>query len=264
MRFVSLTAITLAVGAGALLGVQAQEPVEQGPVGYTDTPMLPDGKWRVHDKMRPVPAAVMPGKASTQQKVGSAPSDAIVLFDGSSLDAFSGGPWTLEDGVMTVNGKGDMSSKQAFGDVQLHMEWRTPEEPDRESQGKGNSGVFLMGRYEVQILNSYQNRTYADGQAAALYGQKPPDANVTLPAGKWNSYDIVFRAPRFSDSGELQSPATVTVLHNGVLVQNNVKLLGATSHRAVASYKAHDSKLPLKIQDHGNPISFRNIWVREL
>jgi len=264
MRFATLTLVTLAAGAGALLGIQAQEPAPQEPVGYTDTPMLPNSQWRVHDKMRPVPEAVVPGTPSTQTQVGSAPADAIVLFDGTSLDAFDGGPWDLEDGLMTVNGKGDIRTKQSFGDVQLHVEWRAPHEPEKSSQGRGNSGVFLMGQYEIQILNSYQNRTYADGQAAALYGHKPPDVNATLPSGQWNSYDIIFKAPRFNESGEIESPAYVTVLHNGVLVQNHVELIGASGHRRVGKYNAHASKLPIKIQDHSNPISFRNIWVREL
>lgn len=260
-----LLAIPLAAAvSGAVYASLPQEPDAQGPVGYEDTPYLPGGEWRVHDKFRPVPDEVVPGRPSTQSKVGSAPSDAIVLFDGTSLDAFEGGPWDLKDGVMTVNGKGDLRSKQGFGSVQLHLEWRAPEEPDRNSQGKGNSGVFLMGRYEIQILNSYRNRTYADGQATAIYGQKPPDVNATTPTGQWQSYDIIFHAPKFNDDGEVVSPATATVLHNGVLVQDHVAFLGPTSHRSLPQYKAHADKLPMRIQDHGNKVSFRNIWVRPL
>jgi len=264
MRSLLLALPVLGLATGLLLAVSPQEPADQEPVGYEDTPYLPGGKWRVHDKFRPVPDEVIPGKPSTQNQVGSAPSDAIVLFDGSSLDAFDGGPWDLNDGIMTVNGKGDVRTKQGFGDVQLHVEWRSPEEPNAKSQGKGNSGVFLMGRYEIQVLNSYRNRSYADGQAASLYGQKPPDVNATLPTGMWQSYDIIFKAPRFDETGKLTSPAVATVLHNGVLVQNHIELLGPTSHRSLPNYKAHDSKLPIKLQDHGNKVSYRNIWVREL
>jgi hypothetical protein len=264
MRSLLLALPVLGLATGLLLAVSPQEPADQEPVGYEDTPFLPGGKWRVHDKFRPVPEEVIPGKPSTQDQVGTAPSDAIVLFDGSSLDAFDGGPWELKDGVMTVNGKGDVRTKQSFGDVQLHVEWRSPDEPNAKSQGKGNSGVFLMGRYEIQVLNSYRNRSYADGQAASLYGQKPPDVNATLPTGMWQSYDIIFKAPRFDEDGKLSSPAVATVLHNGVLVQNHVELLGPTSHRSLPNYKAHAMKLPIKLQDHGNKVSYRNIWVREL
>jgi hypothetical protein len=264
MRSLLLALPVLGLATGLLLAVSPQEPANQEPVGYEDTPYLPGGKWRVHDKFRPVPDEITPGKPSTQAQVGSAPSDAIVLFDGSSLEAFDGGPWDLKDGVMTVNGKGDVRTKQSFGDVQLHVEWRSPDEPNAKSQGKGNSGVFLMGRYEIQVLNSYRNRSYADGQAASLYGQKPPDVNATLPTGMWQSYDIIFKAPRFDEDGKLSSPAVATVLHNGVLVQNHVELLGPTSHRSLPNYKAHAMKLPIKLQDHGNKVSYRNIWVREL
>lgn len=264
MRSLLLAVPVLGLATGVLIAVSPQEPVEQGPVGYEDTPRLPNSEWRVHDKFRPVPKEVIPGRPSTQDQVGSAPSDAIVLFDGSSLDAWEGGPWQLENGVITVNGKGDIRTKQGFGDCQLHVEWRSPDEPDRSSQGKGNSGVFLMGRYEIQVLNSYRNRTYADGQAASLYGQKPPDVNATLPTGQWQSYDIIFRAPRFAEDGSLVSPAAATVLHNGVLVQNHVELLGPTSHRSLPRYGKHPDKLPIKLQDHGNKVSYRNIWIREL
>lgn len=264
MRSLLLAVPALALGTGLLIATAPQEPQEQGPVGYEDTPMLPDSEWRVHDKYRPVPPEITPGQPSTQERAGNAPSDAILLFDGSSTDAWSGGPWELKDGVMTVNGKGTIQSKESFGDVQLHVEWRAPEEPDRSSQGKGNSGVFLMQRYEVQVLNSYRNRTYADGQAASIYGQKPPDVNATLPTGQWQSYDIVFRRPRFSEEGELLSPATLTVFHNGVLVQNHVELLGPTSHKSLPRYSKHPDRLPIRLQDHGNKVSYRNIWVRDL
>ncbi len=234
---------------------------ERAPIGYKDTPRLPDSDWLVHDADRPRPARVEPGQN------GGPPSDALVLFDGSGLEhwAAGGGPaaWTLVDGAMEVNGSGSIESRQAFGDVQLHLEWMAPHEPDVTSQAKGNSGVFLMGRYEVQVLDSFANETYADGQAAALYGQFPPDVNACRPDRQWQSYDIVFRAPRF-DGERLLEPALVTVIHNGVVVHHARKFLGATAHRAVAQYARHAERLPIVLQDHGNRVRYRNIWVRQL
>ncbi|NQU47742.1 MAG: DUF1080 domain-containing protein [Planctomycetes bacterium] len=258
-----LLSILTVAGFAVALGSQSAKQ-QQEPVGYTDTPLIPGSKWRVHDRDRPVPEVVTPGAPSTQSQVGSAPSDAIVLFDGKNLDAWSGGKWKVADGVMTVNGTGEMVSKQTFGDIQLHLEWRAPDEPDRSSQGKGNSGVFFMGKYEMQVLNSYQNRTYADGQAAALYGHMPPQVNAMLPTGQWQSYDVLFTAPRFKEDGTLLSPAYVTAFHNGILVHNHQELLGPSGHKSVPKYKAHGPKLPLKLQDHGNPVSYRNIWIREI
>lgn len=236
--------------------------LDDDPPGYDDTPHLPDSEWRVHDKHRPRPDAVTPGTH------GSAPSDAIVLFDGSDLSEWragngQGAQWKLVDGAMEVNGTGDVRTVRAFGDCQLHVEWASPSEVVSESQGRGNSGVFFMDQYEVQVLDSYENETYADGQAAALYGQTPPAVNACRPPGEWQTYDIVFRAPRFEE-GELASPARVTVFHNGVLVHDAVELLGSTAHRSVARYRPHADKLPIKLQDHGNPVRYRNIWVREL
>lgn len=227
------------------------------PQGYTDTPYLPGDAWRVHDRDRPVPPVITAGQA------GSPPSDALVLFGGSSTDPFSGGPWRVVDGALEVNGKGDIQTVESFGDVQLHLEWSAPFPPESHSQGRGNSGVFFMGRYEVQVLDSWGNRTYADGQAAALYGQQPPLVNACRAPGSWQTYDIVFRAPRFLD-GQVTEPARVTVLHNGVLVQHDVAYLGATAHKQVASYSVHDATGPIRLQDHGNPVRFRNIWVRRL
>lgn len=257
-----LLSIASIAGIGWALSPQPQQQ-QQGPVGYTDTPKLPNSEWRVHDKNRPVPPVVNPGKAPAQ---GSAPppSDAVVLFDGTDLAAWEGGKWLVADGAMTVNGTGEVRTKQGFRDVQLHLEWRAPNEPKASSQGKGNSGVFFMGRYEVQVLNSYQNRTYADGQAASLYGQKPPMVNACRPSGEWQSYDIVFIAPRFDEKGQVTSPARVTVFHNGILVHLDEELLGPTAHRSLPKYSKHADKLPIKLQDHGNPVSYRNIWLREL
>ena len=237
---------------------------EQNP-GYTDTPVLPDG-FRVHDAMRPRPPAIDPGPGP---KVPTpAPKDAIVLFDGTNLDAWQGrkgaAAWKLvEGGAMEVSRTGDIRTRAEFGDCQLHIEWMAPK-PKGHSQGRGNSGVFFCGRYEVQVLDSFQNPTYADGQAAAIYGQKPPYVNATRPPGQWNVYDIVFIAPRFAENGEVTSPARLTVIHNGIVVQLDEELLGPTAHKSLPKYRAHAPKGPIKLQDHGNPMRFRNIWVRPL
>jgi hypothetical protein len=155
-------------------------------------------------------------------------------------------------------------SARAFGDVQLHIEWATPSPARGSGQARGNSGVFLMGRYEVQVLDSYQNRTYPDGQAAAIYGQYPPLVNASRPPGEWQTYDIVFRRPRFDANGALVSPARMTVFHNGVLVQDDVELTGPSGHQSRPPYERHADRLPIRLQDHGDPVRFRYIWVREL
>ena len=269
--FVAIPALALLATSAwrAQALVAPAEPLAQdhGAPGYTDTPLLPGGKWHVHDPARPRPPVVTPGSASTPEQPGRAPSDAIVLFDGKDLSKWTsgGGPakWKVADGVAEVNGTGDVETKEAFGDVQLHLEWMEPTPAQGESQGRGNSGVFFMGRYEVQILDCFENLTYPDGQTASLYGQYPPLVNACRKPGEWQSYDIVFEAPRF-DGDKLVSPARATVFHNGVCVQHAQELLGATQHRAVATWAAHPAKLPLKLQDHGNPVRFRNIWVRPM
>ena len=256
MRRMKVTLAPLTVALALAVGLfQDSQP------GYDDTPYLPGKEWRVHDKARPRPRIVTPGQGA------GAPSDALVLFDGTDLSAWRGGDgkaarWQVVDGAMEVNGSGDIRTAEAFGSVQLHLEWRTPE-PKGSSQGRGNSGVFFLGRYEVQILDSFQNPSYADGQAAALYGQYPPLVNASRPPGEWQTYDIVFQAPVFKDQ-ELVRPARATVFHNGILVQHARAFLGATRHREVATYGPHEPKAPLLLQDHGNPIQFRNVWLREL
>jgi len=226
-------------------------------------------QWAVHDETRPHPKVVTPGTESTQDHPGQPPSDAIVLFDGKDLSKWQsakGGeaPWKIEDGVLVVNGGGDIVTKEQFGDCQLHVEWATPNPPSGESQGRGNSGVKIMTRYEVQVIDSYKADTYADGQAGALYGQFPPLVNASRPPGQWQTYDIVFHAPRFSGDGKVTQPATVTVLHNGVLVQDHEALKGTTAHKSPGVYKAHPPKQPLLLQDHHNPVRYRNIWIRPL
>ncbi len=229
--------------------------------GYTDTPFLPNSKWRVHDSARPYPKIVRGTPLFL-----AAPKDAIVLFDGRNLDAFKTNgkkrQWDVRNSYMEVNRTGNLATKQSFASCQLHIEWAAPAKVVGTAQGRGNSGVFLMSRYELQILDSFNNLTYADGQAAALYGQRPPLVNACMPAGAWQSYDIFFAAPVF-EGKKLISPARITALHNGVLVQNNAAFIGGTAHRRVGTYSAHGAA-PLELQDHGNPVRFRNIWIRPI
>jgi len=231
----------------------------------------PDPNWLDHDRARPLPAVVTPATPSTQEAAGKAPSDAIVLFNGKDLSQWVGmdgsaTKWITRDGYMEcVKGSGYVRTLQNFGDCQLHIEWATPMPAEGEGQGRGNSGVFFgLDRYEVQVLDSYGNKTYSDGSAGAIYGQYPPLANVCLPPGQWQTYDFVYRAPRFDGEGKLLSPAYLTVLQNGVLIQNHSQLTGPTSWLERAPYRAHAEKQPISLQDHGNPVRFRNIWVREL
>jgi hypothetical protein len=231
---------------------------------------VPEIKWKTGDRSRPLPHKVAPGTPSTQEHAGAAPSDAVVLFDGKDLSAWqqaNGKPaaWIVGSGYFEVAAKtGDLVTKQAFGDSQLHIEWASPSPTRGQDQEPGNSGVFLASTYEVQVLDSYQNVTYADGQAAAIYCQYPPLVNASLPPGQWQTYDIIFHGPRFGGDGELQEAAHVTVLHNGVLVQDNVTLTGPTAYMERPPYQKHASKMPLKLQDHGQPVHYRNIWIREL
>lgn len=227
-------------------------------------------KWKIHDPNRPVPPVIDPGTASTQENPGRPPSDAVVLFDGKDLSRWADkdgkpAPWKVENGYMEVLPKsGYIYTREPFGDCQLHVEFAEPLPAVGESQERGNSGVFLMGLYEIQVLDSYQNKTYADGQASAVYGQYPPLANASRPPGQWQAYDIVFHGPRFDHAGKLLRPARVTALHNGVLVQDNVELTGPTAHGERPPYKPTPEKLPLALQDHENPVRYRNIWIREL
>lgn len=224
-----------------------------------------------HDRNTPPPPFVDPGYPGTQEKAGKAPSDAVVLFDGTGLAQWGdmdGKPtkWIVRDGVMEcAKGSGYIRTLQNFGDCQLHVEWAAPTPAEGKGQGRGNSGVFLGGtRYEVQVLDSYNNKTYADGSAASIYGQYAPLVNATRPPGQWQTYDILYTAPRFELDGQLQSPARMTVFHNGVVVQNNVELTGPSGWIDRAPYLPHPVKQPIAFQDHGNPVRFRNVWVREL
>ena len=235
---------------------------EQNRIGYDDTPMIAGSKYRVHDSRRPQPRIVTPGEA------GAPPSDAVVLFDGSGLDNWTGEKgapgWKVESSYMeVVPGSGGIETREHFGDCQLHIEWAAPAEVKGESQGRGNSGVFLMGRYEIQVLDCYDNVTYADGATAGIYGQFPPLVNACRQPGEWQSYEIVWEGPRF-DGDKLVRPAYVTVVHNCVVVHHHTELKGPTTHRDVLPYEAHPATGPLALQDHGDLVRFRNIWYRPL
>ena len=260
--------VVMAATAANLALAQATKNVEitiDGVAGFQDTPMQPDGKWHVHDPARPQPPVVTPGATFSQN--AAPPSDAIVLFDGKDLscwrDKKTGGeaPWKVEDGVM-ISAKGDIVTTNQFGDIQLHLEFREPTPPKGDGQGRGNSGVFFMGQYEVQVLDCYGNKTYADGGTGGLYGQHPALANACRPPGEWETYDIIFTAPRFGANGEVVSPAYATVILNGVVVQNHQAFRGATNWKSPGVYTAHAAELPLALQYHNNSVSFRNIWVR--
>jgi hypothetical protein len=241
--------ISAAIVSAAIPSAKAQQP-QQDP--------------KATEVWEPVPRVVTPGEGSRP------PSDAIVLFDGRDLSEWAsadGGPakWKVDDKAVTVvKNTGNIHTKRGFGDCQLHIEWRTPSKVEGEGQERGNSGVYLMSRYEIQVLDSYNNRTYSNGQAASVYKQYIPLVNSSRKPGEWQSYDIFFRAPRFAADGTVMTRAYVTVLHNGVLVQDHVELKGGTTNVGMPAYQKHNPKEPLMLQDHGNPVSYRNIWIREL
>jgi hypothetical protein len=264
-RFPAALALCAALMAAAI--AQQSKP---GDLGFTDTPMLPGLPWHVHDPARPHPKVVTPGETS-----GAPPSDAIVLFDGKDLSQWTqmgrgadagkmvDARWKVGSGYFEVaGGTGNLLTREKFGDCQLHVEWASPAVVRGTSQGRGNSGVLLMSRYEIQVLDAYNNPTYADGQASAIYGQWPPLANPARKPGEWNSYDILFEAPRF-DGDKLLKPAYVTVLYNGVMVHHHKELMGPMIYRQVAHYTPHESEEPLMLQDHnGDLVRYRNIWIR--
>lgn len=235
--------------------------------GYTDTPMQPNGKWHIHDPARPHPPVVTPGKQFTQ--MADAPADAVVLFNGTDFSQWIGQggkevKWKIEKEYMETTKTGVIRTKDEFGDFQLHLEFATPAEVVGSGQGRGNNGINIFGRYEVQVLDSYNNVTYADGQAGALYGQQPPRVNASRPPGEWQTYDIVFESPRWDDKGELVKKGYITVIHNGLVLHHRQELLGGTGHRQIAPYKKHAPKGFIELYEHGNPVRFRNIWIRPL
>ena len=267
----TMIAIVLAAGVAAIAYQQEGKRWRTSPVGYEDTPMLPGQPWRVHDIKRPHPREVTPGS-----QPGSPPSDAIVLFDGKDLSRWetpgrgqNGGKmlpsrWKVAGGCVEVaGGTGDLVSKEKFGNAQYHIEWAAPTVIDGTSQWRGNSGILLMSRYEIQVLDSVDNPTYADGQAGAIYGQWPPLVNPARKRGEWQTYDIFFEAPQF-EGGKLTKPAYVTVVFNGVLVHHHKEIIGRMAHRVVGTYAPHAPEEPLALQDHDTPVRYRNIWVRRI
>ncbi len=250
--------------------LHAADADKPSPIGYSDTPVIPGTQWKVHDIDRPRPEAVAPGA-----KLGDAPADAIVLFDGTNTDAFVSKkkdsnevipcPWKIENGELLVSG-GDCWTKQEFASCQYHIEWKSAPETKGNSQKKGNGGTFFMDRYESQMLDCYNNPTYADGMTGAIYGQTPPMVNAVRPSGEWQVYDIVFTAPKL-DGGKVVEPAFITTFVNGVCVQNHTKIMGPTKHKNITDYSGEfPEKAPLRLQDHKNdpPIRLRNIWIRPL
>ncbi len=248
--------------------VEVAEGQEKPPlVQYVDTPT---GRWKVHDEARPAPPIVTPGEGC-----GDAPADAVVLFDGTAASMANwtdtkgnSSKWVAGDGYMeSVKGAGYIQTKEQFGSCQLHVEFATPKQVSGSGQGRGNSGVFLQGQYEIQVLDSYENKTYPDGQCGALYGRAVPLVNVCRKPGEWQSYDIIYHRPMFDKDGNVTRKATFTVFHNGVLIHDHVELTGGTgwiNPHAVTEYQPHGDKGPIQLQDHGNPVRYRNIWIREL
>ncbi len=244
-------------------------------LGYTNTPIIPGTQWHVHDGDRPQPRIVTPG--ATFSHLAPAPANATVLFDGKDLSKWQSGRggearWKVENGYLeAVRGTGNIRTKDKFADFQLHLEFATPAQVSGSSQGRGNSGVLINGMYEVQVLDSFNNPTYPDGQAGALYGQTPPLVNASKPPGEWQTFDIIFESPRWDAGGKLVKNANVTVIHNGVVLQHKREYFGATDgvggvpHTALGAYtQPHPPEVPIELQDHNNPVRFRNIWIRTL
>jgi hypothetical protein len=237
-------------------------------LGYSDTPLIPGTKWHVHDGDRPQPRVITPGEQFSQ--MAKAPSDANILFDGTDLSKWahgdgSPGKWKVENGYMEVVPKsGILRTKEKFGDFQMHLEFATPAKVVGSGQGRGNNGVNIFGRYEIQVLDSYENQTYPDGQASAIYGQTPPLVNASRKPGEWQTYDIIFEGPRWDAEDKLVKKAYVTVLHNGVIVHNRRELVGNTGHRSVGNYNKKQETGPIELYEHGDPVRFRNIWIRPM
>ncbi len=279
---VGMALLGLVTGCATNEGTKAQPakaqpakaaPAEQKPkIEYVDTP---SGRWMIHDENRPAPPVITPGTFSSTRRVGQAPSDAVVLFDGTEASMKNwtdtkGNPskWVVGEGYMeSVKGAGYIQTKESFGSCQLHVEFATPEKVSGTSQGRGNSGVFLQGEFEIQVLDSYENKTYPDGQCAALYGRFVPLVNACRKPGEWQSYDIVFHRAHFGKDDKIVTKPTFTILQNGVLVQDHVALEGGTQWNgphAISPFRAIPDKGPIQLQDHGNPVRYRNIWVRPL
>lgn len=259
-RFVGVGAIWISM---AFMATGGQTPAHDVFNPHPDLSLTADGQWRIHDPDRPLPPRATPLPESELVELATPPPDALLLFDGSALSAWQvpGLVWQMEDDRLLIRPQPpNLRTRESFGSARLHLEWRVPADVQGSGQNRGNSGVFLMGRYEVQILDSYENETYADGMAAALYGQRPPDFNALRPPGEWQYYDIWFTRPEFDEAGELVQPASITLLVNGVRVHDQAILTGPTSHRQRRLYEPHDIN-PLMLQNHRSPVEFRNIWI---
>lgn len=236
-----------------------------GVAGYTNTPIVPGTTWHVHDPNRPQPRVVAPGENFSQN--ANPPADALVLFDGKDFSKWESDKgevrWKIQDGYMETTKTGMIRTKDQFSDFQMHLEFATPEKVEGSGQGRGNNGVLILGRYEIQVLDSFNNSTYPDGQASAIYGQTPPLVNASRGPGQWQTYDIIFEAPRWED-GKLVKKAYVTVLHNGVVVHHRREILGTTGHQIAPVYGKPQEKGAIHLYEHGNPVRFRNIWIRNL
>jgi hypothetical protein len=269
-----LAGLALAAGLPALAQQNTTHPAE--PIdGFRDTPLLPGGQWHVHDPDRPQPRVVTPGATFSQN--APAPSDAEVLFDGADLSKWEDtrgqeAKWKVQDGCVETQSGGGIRTRGKWADFQLHVEFSEPNPPRGTGQGRGNSGILINNMYEVQVLDSYQAKTYPDGQCAAVYGQQPPLVNACLPPGQWQTYDILFESPRWNEKGDLAKKAVITVLQNGVVTQNHYHLIGMTDGingelpwKSLSKYPApHSPEVFIELQDHNNPVRFRNIWVRAI
>jgi hypothetical protein len=273
LHVASSLALLIAIFSSGLAAFAA-EPATNRIEGYRDTPLLPGGKWHVHDPDRPQPTIVTPGAAFSQK--AAAPSDAEVLFDGKDLSKWQNNQgqnatWKVEEGYMESGRGGGIRTRGKWADFQLHLEFATPSQVKGNGQGRGNSGILINGMYEIQVLDSYDNKTYPDGQAGAIYGQMPPLVNSSKPPGEWQTYDVLFESPRWNEQGELVKKACVTVLHNGLVLHHRQEYLGCTDgiggipHKSLSAYpKAHPPEVFIELQDHSNPVRFRNIWIRQL
>jgi len=268
-----LSLVVLVVFLAAAIGFQpsafAQKHVlvdakdGSGVFGYKDTPIQPWSGYHVHDPDRPAPLKVAPGEPGAERQPGRAPSDAVVLFGGKDLSAWQPSSWKVEDGCLVAT-EGRLASKDEFGDCQLHVEWMVPTEPTESVMNRGNNGLMLLGEIEVQIFDSYTTKIYPDGQAAAIYAQTPPLVNACREPGQWQSYDVVFFAPRFDESGKVVQPARLTMFHNGLLVHHNQEIYGTTQHLELGSYDSLRPRGPIAFGAHHCPVRFRNIWIRSL
>jgi hypothetical protein len=274
MKIIGLT-LYATIGASCVLAQTNNVPVALPPKyheievngiwGFQDTPMQPNGKWHIHDPTRTQPPVVTPGTFSQK---ATPPSDAIVLFDGTDLSQWvdrkgNPAPWVIKDGA-AITSQTDIFTKRKFGDIQLHLEFREPLPATGEGQDRGNSGIFFMGVYEIQVLDCFDNKTYPDGATGAIYAHHPPLANACRPPGEWQTYDIMFTTPHFGEHGEVIFPAYATVILNGVVVQNHQAFRGTTTHCAVGEYSMREPTGPLGLQYHLNSVAFRNIWVRAI